>query len=235
MTGSRGPRLAMNRKLLGCLVGLTLCVGSPIASLAGSEESSAVELDLGFRADVLSNVRGGRSQGTSTIGLFDLKADIDLYKSAAGSQTRAFVNVLHHVGGFPNAHHTGSLTGVSNIEVLRNTTRFYRLWVEHEVPVAGLRHGLLLGLLPLEDEFFTMESAGNLIHPTGGPQGDLALTRGPAIYPNASFGLRWKTRDTDRGWYGMAAVLDGIAGSPTNPRATHPFRFVKGHGTHLTV
>jgi porin len=222
----------MNRKLLGCFFGLVLCVWSSLASSAGSEESNAVELELGFRVDVLNNVRGGLARRTSAVGLFDLQANIDLYKSAGGSETRAFINLLHHVGDSPNEY-TGSLTGVSNIEVLRNTTRFYQLWVEHEVPVAAWRSGLLLGLLRLEDEFFTMESAGNLIHPTGGPQGDLALTRGPAIYPNASFGLRWKIRDTNRGWYAMAAVLDGIAGSPTNPRATHPMRFVRGHGVHL--
>lgn len=203
------------------------------ASSEGPGFFKGVEFDLGFRGDLLRNVRGGTARGTSTIGLIDLKADIDIYEGTDGTQTRANVNVLHHVGSTFNPDYLGSLTGVSNIEVIRNTTRFYRLWVEQDVRLAGVTHSLLFGLFPLEDEFFTLESVANIVHPTGGPQGDLALSRGPAIYPNASFGLRWKAQEPVSGLYAMAAVLDGIAGSPTNPRATHPFRFVQGHGKHL--
>ena len=223
----------MNIVLIMRRLGGALCLWSGLLGGAQAQEAPGVDLDLGLRAEVLRDVRGGYARGTSPIGLIDLKIGADLFQSSGGAETRAFINVLHHVGEAFNSRSTGSLTGVSNIEVLSNTTRLYRLWVEHQTPIDGRQHAFLVGLLPLEDEFFTMEAAANLIHPTAGPQGDLALTRGPAIYPNASFGARWKVQDQQLGWYGMAAVLDGIAGGVNRPKATHPLRFVQRHGTHL--
>ena len=59
-----------------------------------------------------------------------------------------------------------------------------------------------------------MESAASLIHPTFGTPGDLALTHVPAVFNNSALGLRAKWLARDRTLYGMAAVLDGVAGDP---------------------
>lgn len=169
-------------------------------------EEAGVDLQVGFKLDALRNTRGGLSRGYSPTGLADFRMELDLDKLADIAETTVHVHVMQHSLGRVNADHVGSLGGVTNIETYRNGTKFYRLWIEREW--ASERSALRAGLFPLEDEFFTMESAGTFIHPTGGPQADYALTRGAAIYNHAGWGARYKRWSEDRSRYAMLAILD---------------------------
>ena len=173
-----------------------------------------LDVGLSYRLETFRNTSGGVSRGGASTGLTDLRLQFDLDKLLGWDDTRAFIHLMNHSLGRINAAHVGSLTGVSNIETLRNSTKFYRFWVEREL--AEQRLAVMAGLLPLEDEFFTMSSAGTIIHPTAGPQADLALTRGPAIYNNAALGFRLKAWSEDQTHYAMVAILDRPEGDTNN-------------------
>ena len=117
-------------------------------------------------------------------------------------------------GNGSNAH-AGSLMGISNIEVPVPTARVFHAWVQKGF--FDDRLSLLAGIYPIDSEFFTMESAANLLHPAYGTSADLALTNTPSIFNNAAFGLRGKLLSDDRTLYAMGAVLDGVPNDPKHP------------------
>ena len=111
-----------------------------------------LDVGLSYRLETFRNTSGGVSRGGATTGLTDLRLQFDLDKLLGWDDTRAFIHLMNHSLGRINAAHVGSLTGVSNIETLRNSTKFYRFWVEREL--AEQRIAVMAGLLPLEDEQF---------------------------------------------------------------------------------
>lgn len=152
---------------------------------------AGLALQIGSTLDALTNSRGGRARGTANSLLTELRAGFDLERLAALPGLSAEVHLINHALDRINADHVGSLTGVTNIEAVHSSTKLYRLWAERTWQEAGL--ALRVGLFPLEDEFFTLESAASFVHPTNGPQGDYATTLGAAIYNHAGFGARLRT------------------------------------------
>lgn len=189
-------------------------------------------LDIGYKVDLLRNMRGGIEKGGRPISHVDVKFTADFEKLAGWSGGSGYVNFIQNHGGKINADQVGSHTGVSNIEVASNTSRLLHAWLQQEF--ADGRGALLMGLYPIDSEFQTMDSAGVFVQPPYGPSPDLSLTRGPSIFNTAAFGFRGKWSSADRSAYVQGAVLDGIPGDPNNPRGTH-IRFDKDDGTMAIV
>lgn len=183
-------------------------------------------LDATLKIDSLRS-RGGISPGTRNMSNIDLRARADLGKVAGWDSATAYLHVLDNHGAGINARHTGSITGVSNIEVPVPTSRIFHAWLQQNF--FDDQFSLLAGLYPVDSEFFTMDSAALFIQPPFGTPADLALTRGPSIFNNSAFGLRAKWQSADRTHYAMGAVLDGIPNDPANPRRT-TIKFDKGDG-----
>lgn len=193
---------------------------------------AGLALQIGSTLDALTNSRGGRARGTANSLLTELRAGFDLERLAALPGLSAEVHLINHALDRINADHVGSLTGVTNIEAVHSSTKLYRLWAERTWQEAGL--ALRVGLFPLEDEFFTLESAASFVHPTNGPQGDYATTLGAAIYNHAGFGARLRTESPDRSRYLMAAILDRPL-EDTNFVRTNGFAFPRAPGLHLML
>ncbi len=87
-----------------------------------------IALDAGVRFDSLHN-RGGARDGTETVKHLELKLRADLEKLLGWNSTVAYVNTVTDGGSGINAQRTGSLMGVSNIEVPVSTTRLFHAWV----------------------------------------------------------------------------------------------------------
>jgi porin len=185
-------------------------------------------VDLGYKWDMLRVESGGLRRGGRPIGHFDFSAKGDLEKLVGWKGATALVNFIYDSGGKTNNDYLGSLLGISNIEVPVTTTRFYQAWIEQSF--ADDKVAVLAGLFPIDTEFQVVESAGLFVQPPYGAAPDLALTRGPSIFNNSSFGLRVKLQSKDLGLYAMGAVLDGIPGDPNRPKGTH-IRFQSGDGT----
>jgi porin len=188
-----------------------------------------IALEAGLKIDALHN-RGGLARGAQTVSHLELKLRTDLEKIWGWESTVAYVNVDTDSGSGINARRTGSLMGVSNIEVPVPTTRLFHAWVQKSWMEDRL--SLLTGIYPIDSEFFAMDSAATLIHPAYGTPGDLALTRTPSVFNNAAFGLRLKWLSPDRTFYAMGALMDGIPNDPARPKATS-IRFAKGDGAFV--
>jgi porin len=188
-----------------------------------------VALEAGLKFDSLRN-RGGAMDGSQTVSHLELKLRADLEKLLGWSDAVAYLNTDTDAGAGVNARRTGSLMGVSNIEVPMSTTRLFHAWVQKGY--LDNRFSVLVGLYPIDSEFFSMDSAATLLHPAYGTPADLALTNAPSVFNNAAFGIRAKWLSTDRALYAMGALMDGIPNDPTRPKAT-AIRFAKGDGAFV--
>lgn len=178
---------------------------------------SGWSFDAALKMDFLRN-RGGLLDKSGMVRNLDLRMQADLEKIAGWEGATAYVHVLDNRGDQFNSKNTGSLAGVTNIEVPVPTTRLFHAWLQQNF--FDDRFSLLAGLYPVDSEFFVMDSASLLINPSFGTPADIALTRGPSIFNNSAFGLRGKWLSADRTLYGMAAVLDGVPNNPDHPKRT---------------
>jgi len=186
-------------------------------------------LEAGLKFDSLHN-RGGAANGWQTVNHLELKLRTDLEKLLGWNSTVAYLNIDTDGGAGINARRTGSLMGVSNVEVPVPTTRLFHAWLQKGF--LDDRFSVLAGIYPIDSEFFTMDSAATLLHPAYGTPADLALTNAPSVFNNAAFGIRAKWLSENREFYAMGALMDGIPNDPARPKAT-AIRFAKGDGAFV--
>ncbi len=188
-----------------------------------------VALEAGLKFDSLHN-RGGARDGGRSVSHVDVKLRADLETLLGWSNAVAYLNTISNAGAGINARHTGSLMGVSNLEVPVATTRLFHAWLQQGF--LDDRLSVLVGIYPIDSEFFTLDSAATLLHPAYGPPADLSLTNAPSIFNSAAFGIRAKAFFADREVYAMAALMDGVPNDPARPKAT-AIRFAKGDGAFV--
>ncbi|MBN8285717.1 carbohydrate porin, partial [Zoogloea sp.] len=111
--------------------------------------------------DALRN-RGGQRNGGGAMTNIDLRATADLEKLAGWTGATAYVNVLYSGGSRVNGNYTGSLMGVSNIEVAAPTARLFQAWIQQNF--FNDQFSVLAGIYPIDSEFSVIESASILIH-----------------------------------------------------------------------
>jgi porin len=226
--------------LLACLCLATRAAETPpdyaVTTLSGDWNGARSELwqrgialEAGLRVDSLHN-RGGTANGGRTLSHLELKLRADLEKLLDWTNAVAYFNIDTDAGAGINARHAGSLMGISNIEVPLPTTRLFHAWLQKGF--LDDRLSVLVGIYPIDAEFFTMDSAATLLHPAYGTPADLALTNTPSVFNNAAFGIRAKWHSADRDVYAMGALLDGIPNDPARPRAT-AVRFARGDGAFV--
>lgn len=188
-----------------------------------------IALEAGLKLDSLHNL-GGARDGGQTVSHLELKLRADLDKLLGWNNTVAYLNTDTDGGNGINARRTGSLMGVSNIEVPVPTTRLFHAWIQKGF--LDDRISVLAGLYPIDSEFFTMDSASTLLQPAYGTPADLALTNAPSVFNNAAFGIRAKWLAENRERYAMGALMDGMPNDPARPKAT-AVRFAKGDGAFV--
>lgn len=184
-------------------------------------------IDGALKFDALHS-HGGLGHGSRGMSNIDLRIRADLGKVAGWDGATAYLHVLDNRGDGINSRFTGTLLGVSNIEVPVPTTRLFHAWLQQDF--FDEQFSLLAGLYPIDAEFFVMESAALLVQPAYGTPADLAMTRGPSIFNNSAFGLRARWQSADRTRYALAAVLDGVPNDPDHPRRT-AIKFADGDGS----
>lgn len=187
-----------------------------------------VTVDFGYKADAIRNVSGGLRRGGQTMWQLDARVSADFEKLWGWDGTSAYLQVLNNRGGRINERYTGSLMGISNIEVPTAATHVFHAWIQHAVLDDRLL--MLVGLYPVDSEFATIDSAGLLLNPTFGASSDFSPTRGPSIFPISSFGTRFRWHSSSRSIYVQGALLDGVPGDPDTRKGTH-IQFNEGDGT----
>jgi len=186
--------------------------------------------EFGYKGDMLRNFSGGRETGSRYTDNFDIKLRLDAEKLLGWDGTTVNFHVLSNHGGKFNQRNVGSVMGTDNIEVPVNTTKFFKAWVQKSFWEDKV--SLLVGLYPIDSEFYVTDASGVFLHPSMGMSAEIAATangqRAPSIFNTSSFGFRFKLQP-DPAWYAQLAVVDGGPGDPDNPRGTH-VRFKKGDG-----
>ena len=207
--------------------------GATLSGDWGGRRSDAWQSGWAFdgtvTVDALHN-RGGRRNGGGANINIDLRATADLEKLAGWNGATAYVNVLYSGGSRINANYTGNLMGVSSIEAQVPTARLFQAWIQQNF--FNDQFSLLAGIYPIDSEFSVMGSASLLIHPTFGAPGDLAQTHVASVFNTAAPGLRAKWLSADQTLYGMAAVLNGVAGDPDYTKS-YFFKATSGGGAFV--
>lgn len=190
-------------------------VAAPAASAAST---GPLELQAVYTGELFTNLSGGRRTGTDYLGDLSIVLTIDLERALGLSGARLFVYSLANHGGDPSER-IGDIQVTSNIEA-PDTWKLYEAWYQQNV--ASDRLSILFGLYDLNSEFDVIESAGLFVNSSFGIGAEYSQTcrNGPSIFPTTALGARLEGR-LARTVILRAAVLDGVAGDPTDPYGTH--------------
>ncbi len=200
--------------------GTLLASAAAVMSLATAFSAQAQETsdsawthEVVYTADVIGPIDGGASKAGRFLDNLDLMADLDLDKAVGWSGGSAHIHVLNNSGGQPNDL-VGSLQGVDNIEVSRQRTRLYELWLQQDFGHGSVR----AGLYDLNSEFYVTDSSGLLMAPPFGIGSEFASTgpNGPSIFPSTTLAVRVRG-EFGQGGYVQAAVLNANAGTIGDP------------------
>ncbi|QPJ61325.1 MAG: carbohydrate porin [Candidatus Nitronauta litoralis] len=172
---------------------------------------------------------GGMREQVEYAGLVDLDFHIDLDRAVGLDDTRILVAFVGTHGTNPSAN-LGTAQTVSSLEA-GDTFQFFQAWIEtflfHE------HVSLKAGIYSIDTEFDFKESANLFINGAFGTGLDLSETgvAGPAIFPNATLGVRMAYK-SGTGWYAQAAVLDGVPGVVGDTTGTR-LRLDSGDGVQV--
>ncbi|MFZ4761958.1 MAG: carbohydrate porin [Alphaproteobacteria bacterium] len=178
-----------------------------------------INTDITYKLDGVSNIAGGAKEGARILDNLDIVFSMDGEKLVGSSGTSALLYLLNNNGGRPDGDLVKSGQGIDNIEVPRATAKLYQAWIQQELWDKKL--SLLAGLYDLNSEFYVTPASGMFIHPTYGIGTDMSQsgTNGPSIFPFSALAARVKIQPLDN-MYVQAAVIDGVAGDPSNPTGT---------------
>ena len=175
--------------------------------------------------DVLSNVRGGVERGTDTLGSLNVVLDWNAGSSIGWHGTSFHAHAIGNFGG-PFTDKVGDYQTVDSIEA-PNTVNFYQAYLQQRF--ADDRLSVILGLYAVDSEFDVRETAGLFVHSSPGTGGDIGQLgiNGPGIFPVGALGARLKFETN--GWYGQAAMVEGVPGDPNHPFG-NTFHLERGEG-----
>ena len=117
-----------------------------------------------YIGDLVSNLNGGINQGTTYLGLANLKAGINTQAAGWWKGGEFRINAANTHGGSPSESFVGDFQGVSNIEA-GNLTFMYELWYKQTIGNLSFT----VGLQDLNANF--------------------AITDNGALFTNSSFGI----------------------------------------------
>ncbi len=185
--------------------------------------------ELEYLGEVFYNPVGGTRDQLEYAGLVDLDLHLDLDRAIGLNDTRILFDLAGTHGTNPS-NTIGTAQTVSSLEA-GDTFQVFQAWIE--TFLFDERLSLKAGIYSIDTEFDFKESANLFINGAFGTGLDLSETgvTGPAIFPNATLGVRfaWKSR---KGWYAQTAVLDGVPGVVGDTTGTR-LRLDSGDGVQV--
>ncbi|NEW82152.1 MAG: carbohydrate porin [Mariniphaga sp.] len=145
---------------------IALCPG--FNSVQAQENPDSISkpfyIEGSYIGDLVSNLNGGIRQGTTYLGLANLKVGVNTLAAGWWKGGEFRINAANTHGGTPSESFVGDFQGVSNIEA-GNLTFMYELWYKQTVGNLSLT----VGLQDLNSNF--------------------AITNNGALFTNSSFGI----------------------------------------------
>jgi porin len=135
-----------------------------------AEEKNGIEFKIEYTDEVFGVMTGGVRREPSYEGQlhFSVNTDLDKLIGWSGAKTHFTVFQIHD-SGHNVIENSGSIADTSNIDALP-TTRLFTARFEQSF---GDRFSVRLGQIVADGEFFTSDTAGNLINGTFGWAGTL--------------------------------------------------------------
>lgn len=192
--------------------------------------NKGISLEFAHKSDVLNNGSGGIKRGAAWMGHTEARINMDLEKLTGWDATSAYIHYHSQLGSKFNRDYVGSFIGVDNIETGVNTAQFYHAWVQKNFSADSL--SVLIGLYPIDSEFYVTDTSGLFIQPPYGPGNELSQSgqSGPPIFPLGALAIRVKYTSPGQNFYLQGALTDGVPGDPNNPHSTH-VQLNRGDGT----
>lgn len=202
-------------------------------------QAKGLLLEFAHKSDWLENPSGGMSRGSGWLKHTEIKAGINLETLLGWEAATVYLHYNFDSGTKMNSDYVGSFTGVDNIEVGQDRTGFFQAWVQKNLFAESL--SVLVGLYPIDSEFYVTESSGIFIHPPYGMASEVAqvadngrVAHSPPIFNLSTFGIRTRYTSPNRTAYMMLAVNDAVPGDTLNEYSTH-FYFDKQDGKFAIV
>lgn len=172
-----------------------------------------VTVEAYYRADILSNTRGGIDTGTAWLddGILTVEADVG---ALWGDEASMFAKFLYNNSTTFSDVYSGDAQVVSNIDAPHGM-RIFELSYEQRW---SDRYSLRVGLYDLNSEFDANDTGGLFMNSSHGIGPDYAQSglNGPSIFPISSLAARfnWQVNNDLLLRY---AILDGVPGDPDDP------------------
>lgn len=177
-----------------------------------------IDIELTYKADILTNARGGTNKKTCYLDNKDIKLSFDLEKLTAWKGGTFFLYTLGN--SYRNSHDFFvDAQGISNIRA-PNAWKVYEMWLEQNLLKDKI--SLKCGIYDLNSEFDSKECGSIFLHSSHGIGTDFSQSgqNGPSIFPNTSLAARISVMPVER-FYIQSAVLDAAPGKPGDPEGTH--------------
>lgn len=176
--------------------------------------SNGGTLEMSLTQDLFL-IQSGESSGyEGGLGNIDVLITLDTADAGLWKNGTFFFYGLANYGKQPSER-SGEIQVANNIETI-STAKLYEFWYEHTF--ADRSWSLLAGLHDFNSEFYVLDSAANLINSSFGIGVDVAQV-GPSIFATTALAARVRYQPSDQ-HYLIAAVYDGVPGSPRDPRGT---------------
>jgi porin len=191
----------------------------PDGGLAGFKDRLArrgIRPGWTYLGEVFSDAAGGLRRGAVDLHNVSLTLSFDLGKLAGWRGATLFLYGMGIAGGSPERY-IGDIQGVSNIAA-PNAVRLYEAWIQQNL--WGGRLSFLAGIYDLNSEFDILEPASVFLSASQGIDPTFAFSglNGPSVFPFTT--LAFRSRLKLGGFYLRAAVVNGLAGDPSDPDAT---------------
>ena len=187
------------------------------AAEADVASSPQWQLQAGYTADLLANVRGGLRRDSAYLQRIDLLAELEGAGFAEGHSITAFGNLIQTNDTTFSEPIVGDTQVVSNIDA-PGGVRVLEAWLQYAF-ASGT--SLKLGLYDLNSEFDYIETGSFFINSSHGIGPDVSQSgaNGPSIFPVTGLAVRVEIPTSDRSRLRLA-VLDGVPGAPDDPDRT---------------
>jgi len=155
--------------------------------------NTAVQVNVTYKGDFVSNIHGGIETGSTYLGLVDLFLDFDTEKAGLWKGGELLVHGANSHGGEPSADLIGDFQVVSNIEA-GDHTFLYELWYKQMIS----KMCITIGLQDMNVEFAYSDIGALFINSSFGIHSVIADNIAAPIFPLTSPGITICYEATDQ-------------------------------------
>ena len=208
-----------------------LPLGLVATAAAAADAPPPISVGVRETFDAWDNASGGLNTGTTLLNKLQISGTVQgalIGLDGLSAHVQIFRTDGHSLSG-----RVGDIQTVSNIEA-PHSIRLFEAWLEEKVGDEQSSLGIRAGLMDLNAQFDSNDSASLFINSSHGIGPDISRSgrNGPSIFPVTSAGASVSLL-LGKAWTFRVAAFDGVPGDPARPKAFAIARL--GHGDGALV